>query len=184
VIDATLLRNPPPQGTRLGDVDQKLRAALERTGYFERTYLSVPDGFALVTRLEQINSDGTPKAGAARWAVDVDRLTTFSLQAYLKALFFAQPGYFRIIVFIVTPHPFAEATATVAREEAMDWLRQGLLALPDSIGGREYSDQFTCSALIYEFEKPNLGEQARSLMPSPVPGQVHLEKAGVWQALR
>ncbi|MBV8774528.1 MAG: TonB family protein [Deltaproteobacteria bacterium] len=42
-------------------IDLKLSTALESAGYLERSYFAVPDGFALVTRLEQIDIDGTPK---------------------------------------------------------------------------------------------------------------------------
>ena len=45
----------------LHDIDRRLALALDKAGYFEKSYFSVPDGFALVTRLEQINADGTPK---------------------------------------------------------------------------------------------------------------------------
>ncbi len=155
LIDTALLRKAPPERTSLADVDRRLRTALERTGYYEKKYFSVPDGFALITRLEQINADGTSKPMPERWAVEVGPLTTFSLATYLRALFRANPGYFRILVFIVTPHLFPESTARVTRPEAMDWFRQGVETLPPAVGQREFSDQGTCTALVYEFEKPD-----------------------------
>ncbi len=183
LIDATLLRKPAPARTSLADVDQRLRTALDQTGYYERKYLSAPDGFALVTRLEQINSDGSSKAVPDRWAVEVGPLTTFDLKAYLRVLFRANPGRFRIIVFIVTPYLVTEAAATVTRPEAMDWLRRGAEALPVAIGQLEFSERYTCTALVYDFEKPDPQEEARFLAPSPLPGRLHLERAGLWHAL-
>ena len=47
--------------TSFGDVDRRLSEALDANGYCERRYYAVPDGFALVTRIEQINDDGTPQ---------------------------------------------------------------------------------------------------------------------------
>ena len=43
----------------LGQVDRKLRKALDDCGYVETSYFWVPGGFAAATRLEQINPDGT-----------------------------------------------------------------------------------------------------------------------------
>ena len=121
---------------RLRDVKRALQAALESCGYFEKSYYSVPSGFAMVTRLEQINHDGTSKKPPDRWAVEVQRLRKFSLKAYLKALFSANPGYYRIIVFAVTT-PFYQTEEIVSRKEAMEWLWSGLNELPDSIGQLE-----------------------------------------------
>jgi hypothetical protein len=183
LIDTALLRKAAPERTSLADVDRRLRSALDRTGYYEKKYFSVPDGFALVTRLEQINANGTSKLLPERWAVEVGPLTTFSLATYLRALFRANPGYFRILVFIVTPHLFPESTARVTRPEAMDWFRQGVEALPTAVGQREFSDQGTCTALVYEFEKPDPQGEARMLVPSQLPGYLHLVRAGIWPAL-
>ena len=47
----------------LSDIDQKISAALDDNGYVEKSNYSIPDGFAIVTRLEWINEDGTPKQG-------------------------------------------------------------------------------------------------------------------------
>ena len=87
----------------------------------------------MVTRLEQYEEDGTSKVPPDRWSVDVLPLRTFSLSDYIRALFQANPGYYRIIIFVVTPVPFVESSATVSRDEAMEWLRTGLNKLPASL---------------------------------------------------
>lgn len=173
----------PSDVLRLRDVKGALQAALESCGYYEKSYYSVPDGFAMATRLEQINRDGTSKEPPDRWAVEVQRLRKFSLKAYLVALFTANPGYYRIIVFIVTSYPFSQTDIRVSREEAIDWMGRGFNDLPDSIGQLEYSEEYTCTALIYEFEQPNPGEPNELKIPSNLQGRTHLEKANLWQAL-
>lgn len=40
----------------LGEVECKLRTALDAKGYAQRSYFSAPNGFALVTQLEQYNA--------------------------------------------------------------------------------------------------------------------------------
>lgn len=54
---AWLLASHRPQ---LGHVAESLAGALEKVGYSERSYFSVPGGFALATKLEQIYPDGRP----------------------------------------------------------------------------------------------------------------------------
>ncbi len=182
-IPARFFSSQPSDVLRLRDVKGALQAALESCGYFEKSYYSVPSGFAMATRLEQINRDGTSKEPPDRWAVEAQPLRKFSLKEYLRALFTANPGYYRIIVFIVTSTPFYQARRMVSRQEAMDWLGSGLNELPDSIGQLEYLEKYTCTALIYEFEQPNPGEPGELKIPSNLLGRTHLVKANLWQAL-
>lgn len=178
---AKLAAGPPT----LGDVDRKLAAALDANDYSERSYYLVPDGFAIATRLEQINSDGTPKAGTQRWLAGSGPLREFSLRAYLAALFSANQGYYRVIVFIVTPHPFSQADVSVRRDEAIAWLSEGLNTLPRSIAEKPYSHEHSCSALIYEFEQPSQSKahEAKIQIPGRLPAGVHLRKANLWKEL-
>jgi hypothetical protein len=170
-----LVKEPKDEITRLGDVDKKLRRAFEAAGYVEKSYFAVPDGFALVTRLEQMNPDGTPR-DPGRWSLEKEPLRNFSLREYLRALFFADPGLFRVVVFIVTPHPFSQSDKVVERDEAMDWLRAGLDRLPSSVASQEYTDEFRTTALIYQFENPESGEPR--LSPSRLTGRDHLAGSG------
>jgi hypothetical protein len=170
--------------TRLRDVDRRISEALEQNGYYDSSYYAVPAGFALVTRMEQIESDATSKRGRERWALTTSRLVRFSLSSYLAALFRATPGYYRVIVFLVTPYPFAQSAAEVTQEEAMKWLSEGFNCLPGSIGDLDYSAEgYACTALIYEFERAAETEGARIQLPGRIPGRTHLVKAGIWEVL-
>ena len=166
------------------DVDRKLAAALDSGDYSERSYYAVPDGFAVVTRLEQIDPDGTPKRSPDRWTSEVRPLAKFSLSAYFKALFKANPGFYRIIVFVVTSQSFSQSTTAVSREDSELWLSTGLNTLPAALGEREFTEGHRCTALIYEFKQPGSGVRARLDLPSDLPGRTHLEKASLWDALR
>jgi hypothetical protein len=103
----------------------------------------------------------------------------------LKLLFTANPGYYRIIVFIVTSHPFnQDAKQTITHEEAENWLLEGDLKLPKSIGEMPYTREHICTALIYQFERPNSAEEKTIFVnPSPVPGKLHLAKSGLFKGL-
>jgi TRAP transporter TAXI family solute receptor len=179
-IPTEFLRKPGVETLYLHDVEQKILDALNSAGYYEKSYFSVPDGFAMVTRLEQINYDGTSKEGRHRWQTKVVPLQKIELKLYIKALFKANKGLFRIIVFIFTPHPFSQTGLEVSQEQAIKWLSAGLNVLPSSIGNIEYSKKYNCHALIYEFEKLSPYKSAKLVVPGYLDGRIHLVKAKLW----
>jgi hypothetical protein len=165
----------------LGDVAAQIHTTLDGGGYVERSYFAAPGGFAMVTRLERINADGTPMQDPERWRVEAQPLGSFSLRAYLQALFTAPSGHYRIIVFVVSSQPLAQSEAEVSRSEALAWLHEGLNRLPDSIAGAAYTDRHVVTALIYEFEQPGR-QEAVLVLPGNLTGRAHLERAMLWQA--
>ncbi len=169
---------------RLGDIDRRLTAALEANGYYESSYYAVPKGFALVTRMEQIEPDGSSKATEARWNQAPQPLGHFSLNEYLHALFQASPGYYRVLVFVVTPVAFTQTEAKVTPEEANKWLGGGLNRLPPSLADAPYaSEEHRCTALVYEFERASKFDEEGLKIPGRLPGRTHLLKSGIWGGL-
>jgi hypothetical protein len=169
--------------TLLSDVDRRISESLSNSGYFDSRYYAVPEGFALVTRMEQIESDGSPKSGSERWALEISPVQ-FSLDAYVKALFRGRPGYYRIIVFIVTPHDVEQSDATITEKWAKEWLKRGLNKLPQPLGDLKFSQAgYACTALIYEFERTHEGRRIEVRCPGQIPARNHLVKAGIWEAL-
>ena len=167
----------------LGDAVAALDLAFGKAGYGERSYYSVPDGFAMASRIEQINQDGTAKEPADRWSLEVPPMRKFSFSAYLTALFRARPGYYRVIVFVVTSKPFSQSNAKVTSEEAELWISSGLNALPEDIARGKYTSAHKCTALIYEFKRMET-QPAKFVDPSEITGQIHLEKSGLLAALK
>ena len=167
----------------LGDIDEMLIEALLSAGYTDKSYYSVPDGFAIVTKLEQINQDGTPKPVPDRYSQEVRPLTKFNLRGYISALFSARRGLYRIIVFIVTSHPFSQEDITISRDQAEVWLSSGLNRLPSKIAEIIYTNDYMCTALIYEFEQITPQQEATLKDPSMLTVKQHLDKAGIWEKL-
>ncbi len=165
---------------KLKDVDVALSSAFARCGYGEKSFYAVPDGFAMASRLEQINADGS--FGTNRWAAETAPIRTFSIESYLGALFRARAGHFRVVIFMVTNHPFNQTDAKITSDQAKSWVKKGSNKLPKKIGDRDYTDDYTCMALIYEFETLG-GGQARFVEPSEITGRTHLEKSGLLPAL-
>lgn len=182
VLPSKFLRKRVGEMKRLRDVDEEIRSALESCEYFGRSYYAVPDGFAIITQLEQINRNGTSKGLPDRWATEVQPLRRFSLVEYIRALITANRGFYRTIVFVISPHPFSQIDASVSLGQTMAWLLEGSNVLPDTIAELEYSEAYECTALVYEFEKYP-GEEAVTKIPGHLTAKEHLDKAKIWKAL-
>lgn len=166
--------------TTLVEVAEKLETALGIAGFETWKYSSVPNGFALVTQVEQILPDGTPRR--ERFRADLPSLSDLSFVEFLIALARAPSGYYRVIVFVVTDTPFSRGETAPTESEARRWLDAGLNKLPASFSEISYGADFRTTALIYEFKK--LSTQPATLVSQSVlSGRVHLEKAHIWDAL-
>ncbi len=162
-----------------GGVEARLVAALDSAGYFDRSVYFVPSGFAIVTRLERIDADGNPLAEDDRWPPVIGATGTFSLASYISRLFFAETGYYRVIAFIAAPRAFVEGREPPTGPEATEWVRSGLNAVPPEARNLHYSDDFTLTALIYEFRHEGGGVGAELLLPGRLPGRAHLERGRI-----
>ncbi len=166
----------------LSDVNKKLTSALEKCGYTRKSYFYVPNGFALVTQLEKINTDGTPKPDSERWRGDNHR--EFSLKNYLKDLLYAQPGFYRCIVFVVTDKYYKYSDTLATRQQTQDWLISGTNRLPSEIGALTLNDGHSFDVLIYEFKKNENDQESNIIIPSAMNGKIHLTRSKVYDHLK
>ncbi|RMA58902.1 hypothetical protein [Ulvibacter antarcticus] len=168
------------------DVDSIISTALENNGYVDRSYFTVPSeenlGFVIVTQMEQINTDATSKPEKSRWNTTLE-VEDISLSDYLKAIFFSEKGYYRVIVFVVTDLPFQQTGEIVERETALSWLQIGTNKLPDSVCYTPYNDAYTVTALIYEYELKENEDAAALQKPSKHTGKTHLLKSKLWDEI-
>jgi len=167
-------RENPRKAFSMRDAAYILEDSLSHAGYVEESFYFVPGGFALVTRLEQIEADGKPKPEAVRWLPSVPRRGVFSLGDYLSMLFRANPGYYRVIVFVVTDVPFVQGDDVTTRELAAQWLREGASNLSEPFDRQPFTLRTTCVALIYEFEKLNGDDEPRNPVPGRLGAAAHL----------
>ena len=124
-----------------------------------------------------------PLEGDARWSASVPRLPRWTLWDYVKALFQAKKGRWRLVVFIVSDqHPTSDAVE-VSRAEADQWLQGGAVRLPTGIRGSVYSPDHYCKALIYEFVAETQNHEPEVERPSGLPGKTHLMLSGVWAGI-
>ncbi len=168
---------------QLNDAAHRLEQALDVAGYDQRRYYAIPGGFALVTQIEQMRSDGTPKSAPDRWSVPVPHAKVVDLKSYLLALLTKPVGHYRVIAFVVTDRLIKQGEASLSEEEARGWTRDGGMGLPQEIATIPYSDTHEVGALIYEFEKKQ-DEAAVLIQQSLLTGKTHLERSGILKALK
>lgn len=183
---ALLLAGADSGDETLGEVSERLERALIAAGYVEYGYLHIGcSGFAMVTRMERIDEDGRPMAGAERYAPP-ERSESWSLSSYVARLFFAPPGYYRQIVFAATDRPYdPDNLADAPTREALDTMmaRADVTALPEIMLDRPFSRRHQLHALIYEFEKSPGDQNVAQLIPSRLQGPQHIEQAGIYTGL-
>ena len=184
ILPAGLFRVRAGRATTLGDVDGRLRQALSRAGYDDVGYYGVPGGFALVTRLEQVDAGGRALGGSARWSTRVQPAGGFSLLRLIRALVAAEPGHFRTLLFIVTSQPFATSARRAKLETISQWSSAGLNLLPPPVSRQSFTGDHRVTALVYEFEKAPGAREASLLVPGHLTGTDHLRTSRVLAFLR
>jgi hypothetical protein len=175
--------------TYLKDVLKHLETAMAKNGYMEWELRAVKFGFAIVSRAEQFKPDGSPETGKKRWETEFKPLQFAALgskpAAYLRALFFPDVLHLRRIVLIVKPGRVNEGNYEASPEEIERILnsRMKIEKLGDIVN-IPFSSNYSCTALIYEFEIYKLNEQPILISRSSLPGKIHLEKSNLWQTIK
>jgi tetratricopeptide (TPR) repeat protein len=164
----------------VGDVTSAILNALEKSGYVERSFFQTqPGGVALVTRLERIGGDGSPAPEDERWPSGFENSPAGFID-FVRGLFYAKPGYYRVIVFILQETAFAPSGQDATGKDAETWLQTGAIKLPAWLANRPFGKDSTCTAMIYEFQSD--GNSVKGVV-SNLTGKQHLQKAGLLAAL-
>jgi hypothetical protein len=167
----------------LGDVADALVNALRNARYRRWSFLSVPNGFALVAQMEQIRRDGTPTPEPGRWSTDVPSVRDLTLLEFVKALATSPPGHYRVIAFIVTDMAWSRTGKAPTAPDTERWIDDGLNRLPPSIGMATYVPGFATTALVYQFHKGSGNASATFVENSDLRAEDHLRGAGLAASL-
>lgn len=150
-----------------------LRAASD--GFTHGVFTLPRDGFALVARMERVHTDGRPRD--PRWIHEGVPKTSFF--DFLADLFFEEPGYFRMVVFVVTnDFPTEAANAAAVPPPEQGWQFQ----MPPELGNQTLGDR-PVLALVYSFKREGSAKAQAWKDGAPTPVQ-HLKQAGIWGALK
>jgi len=169
------------EGKTLMDVARRLEGSIAAAGYLEPRYLGAGcNGFAIMLDLEQIEADGARKPGAAGFAPSTAE-PGFTLASYLKRLFYAPPGYYRQIVFVVSDQGIAATTPAPTPGDLRAIAKDGSASLPPRYGELPFSWNYNVMAMVYEFEKGPSDGDARQIPPTGrLRAPQHLKKAELY----
>jgi hypothetical protein len=185
VLDRDDFVRPGRRMQTLEDIDVALRSALKDTGYPGGRYWGVRDGFALVTPIEQTDAEGTPLTSVARWSTQIAEMKNFTPAEYLRALLTAPAGYFRVIVFVITPHSFTSSAERANFSVVELWSRApGHTSLPSGVRDLAFTADYQVTALVYEFLKTKSGDKPTTSIPGRHTANVHLDRTGILSKLR
>ncbi len=167
-------------------VAERLTGALRQADYLQYGFQSIGcNGFALITRLEQIDGSGRPLEGAQRFQPP-GQDEPWSLGTYLSRLFYSPPGRYRQIVFAGTDRRFDETRLAprpnVAELDAM-MNAADATTLPEAFDALEWTRGHELHVLIYEFEKGPGDREVTHNRPSALVGEAHVRGAGLYATL-
>ena len=170
----------------IGQVDKLILDALNNTGYYSKKYYYTEGGgYAIVTKMEQFNKDGSCMQDNARWTTKPIRNEDFSVTNYLKSLFIPEPGFFRVIVFVVSPNYYGDNSGDKTNKEGvLGWLEHGYTSLPSVIGSKPFNKQVQVHGLVYEFKMLLTDKKYNFSKPSGLDGTTHLQMARILANLK
>jgi hypothetical protein len=160
-------------GRTLGELSDNLLAALNRAGYTDYAIYPYQDGFAVLTRFEQRDSQGNPSRN--RWpelgqaALPLSKLFTMD---YIRALFLGKRGVFRFFIFTLTPESPHFSFKETTPAEARSWLLNGPTQLTNDVRRSQTHYPFLFMSVVYEFDAT--GDHAKFLKQSELTGLTEL----------
>lgn len=170
------------RGLTLGEVASQVQAAMTDAGYLERSYFPVPEGFALVTRIEQIDANGAPKVAVARWNVESPAAGDSFFSKLLKGMTGAPSGLYRLFIFVVTTDDHSPTGTEPSYDDAKGWFVRGAAGPSNAMEVTRVTARHRMSVLVYEFETFG-GRNVKALLPGKLACETHLKKAGLWLGL-
>ena len=192
-----------PDAMKLGDVASKVSAALTEAGYPDQGWFVVPSptsfappgkppavgGFAVVTKLEEIDDRGRSKSGGKSWTLDASHPNAISfLDAARRLLAGAPVGRYRVFLIWVSNDPASQArTDKSALEDWENFLATGtkgpLLRVMDQVQVN-YGTGGGCSVFVYEYDRSAITGEAQFVRSDDrLNAEQHLKASGIWGRL-
>jgi tetratricopeptide (TPR) repeat protein len=141
------------QQTRLGDIDKFLSDKLTSVGLQPSAYFSTPErnGYAAVTRLEQIDENGRRLEGSYGFSKDLPESGNF-LWRFFSGLVSLPEGKFRLLVAFVTPDPIdtSYSSEPVTLQVTDRWISRGCDDLPGELAGLGFAKNYKVFLRVYQ----------------------------------
>lgn len=179
VQNEQLYRIFSPSSKTLGQVGERMARRLDDQGYGGHlSYFKIDGGFAIVTDVEQITSDGGTHADNVRWAAALASPRWFSLD-FFRSLLFARQGYFRVMALTVSNKSLGINHRGLSLQEARHWEWLGGSAadfLTWDVAKKPFSPDYFSTILIYEFE---VVENREPKISRVLGRELHLKNSGI-----
>jgi hypothetical protein len=104
-----------------------------------------------------------------------------SFREWLKAVFQARPGRYRVIVLVVTTRAVTAGEKEPQPSTMEELLKKGAGDLPDEMRKKDLGPSEQCEALIYEFHRPSEDDDPVLVGLSQISVIDHLSAAGLWR---
>jgi hypothetical protein len=180
----------------LGDAADFVNHTLRSSGYLEQAWFlyerngeDIPGipGFAVFTKLEQIDDSGKPLPNGRRYSLDVQSPAIHGIGDYVRALLSPAPsGHYRAIaIYVFDPHiePARKGSApqSFEQQDAMfvAGARQPLSQIYNAPSSGNAAEQPNANVYIYEYVKRNAEDTAQPVAHSALNVQQHLKNAGL-----
>jgi hypothetical protein len=187
-----------PDAAKLSDIATRVSDALNQSGYTDQGWFVVPSassseippnviGFAVVTRLEQIEDNGQIKTGGRRWALDLSGPASRSLLDSVKLLLQGAPeGRYRVFLLWVSNDPVSQTASQPDEGVWQDFVSKGakapLVRLMQDVRVH-YGAGGGCYAFVYEYERSAISGETKYVGASQLTAEQHLKASGIWDAL-
>lgn len=165
---------------KLGDIERRLRGKFEQRGYEDAAYYRVPNGFAMASAIERIDDGGRAYPSPDRFALEASGLCRFrlALGSLLDCLLQADPGRYRMIVFVVTTEPVTTDGEPATFAEVQSIVAGGGDFLPNALAAQQFTAAHNISANVYEFARPSVSAAPRQV--NSLSAVDHLRAAGLF----
>ncbi len=180
-LDPQWFRVRASELTPVSDVAEAVKRAFKSIGHVQIGYQSIGcDGFAVISYLERIDSQGRPLPDEVRF-LPPGAKEPWSLRGYLTRLLTAPEGKYRQIVIVGTDKPMDEFGDAPTSGEVLDMMDDAGQELPETLKNYAWNSSHRLVALIYEFERPaGRGDPIR-VPPRGLGGTKHLTGAGLYK---
>jgi hypothetical protein len=177
---------PALQNLTLQQSSDRITEAMNDSGYEQRSYFWLDKehgpGFAVVTHIEQIDPDGVP-VSKGRWSFDLPSYESFSIARFLKAMFKADPGNYRLIALVLSRTPFEEKKGAITQDQVAELNRGPKFLAQTKDSSTVVTRDYHCIAYIYEFERKTRNDDPIFKDTSKVSASAHLASTPLWKNL-
>jgi hypothetical protein len=177
-LDPRLFGVTPGDNTPVTAVAKAVQRSFRKVGHVETGFQSIGcDGFAMISQLERIHTDGRPFEGRLRF-LPPDTEEPWSLTGYLRSLLFAPEGKYRQIVILGTDKQFTVFSDAPSTEELEAMMDNSDPVIPNQLSTFLWRSDHELVALIYEYERPAGDGLPLKVPPRGIGATNHLLGAG------